>query len=79
MMMLQKLAIKWIERKQALDLKGRRADAAVFEFFIGAGAALKEAEHPEAGHVQTCTCAILALAPYPQGTVAAWALGGRMG
>jgi hypothetical protein len=40
MTMLQQLAIKWRERQAALGYKGKRAEAAVFEYFIGAASAL---------------------------------------
>jgi hypothetical protein len=73
MTMLQQLAIKWRERQAALGYKGKRAEAAVFEYFIGAASALDLAGHEEAQHVATCTALILATAPFPLALADRWA------
>lgn len=73
--MLQQLSVKWMERRDALQYKGKAVDRAVFEYFVGAGTALELAGHPSAQHVQVCTVTVLATAPYPNGTVAGWAMG----
>ena len=73
MTMLQQLAIKWRERQSALGYKGKRAEAAVFEYFIGAASALDLAGHEEAQHVATCTALILATAPFPLALADRWA------
>jgi hypothetical protein len=71
--MLQQLAIKWRERQAALGYKGKRAEAAVFEYFIGAASALDLAGHQEVQHVATCAALILATAPFPLAVVDRWA------
>ena len=73
MTMLRQLAIKWRERESALGYKGKQAERAVFEYFIGATAALQISGHPDADHVGTCTALVLATAPFPLGVVAKWA------
>ena len=73
MTMLRQLAIKWRERESALGYKGKQAERATFEYFIGAAAALQLSDHPEADHVGTCAALILATAPFPLGVVAKWA------
>lgn len=73
MSMLRQLAIKWRERESALGYKGKRAENAAFEFFIGATAALQISGHPDADHVGTCAALILATAPFPLGTIDQWA------
>lgn len=73
--MLQQLSVKWMERRDALQYKGKAADRAVLEYFVGAALALELAGHPSAKHVQVCTGLVLATAPYPNGTVAGWAMG----
>jgi hypothetical protein len=73
MTMLQQLAIKWRERQAALGYKGKRAKAAVFEYFIGAASALDLSGHPEAQHVATCTDLILTTAPFPLALADRWA------
>jgi hypothetical protein len=49
--MLQKLSIKWCDRVAEQDLKGKRRDSAMVEYFCGAAQALQLTEHPEADHV----------------------------
>lgn len=71
----QALAAKWIEREQALGLKGKAADTAVYEYFTGAAAALELAGHPSASHLATCVVAVLRAVPFPCATVRRWAAG----
>jgi len=73
MTMLRDLALKWRERESALGYKGKKAETAVVEYFIGATVALQLAGHPDADHVGTCTALILCTAPFPLGTVDQWA------
>ena len=74
MTMLYELAIKWRERRAALSYSnGRRAQAAVHEFFVGAETALRLAGHAEADHVGQQLKLILSRVPFPLATVEQWA------
>jgi len=73
MTMLRQLALRWRERQSALGYKGKKAEAAVFEYFIGASAALQLSGHADAEHVATCAALILSTAPFPLATVERWA------
>lgn len=73
--MLRELASQWIARRAAFGLKGKKADAYAFEFFIGAAAALDLAGHPAKDHVLACISLVLATAPWPQRVIEAWSRG----
>lgn len=75
MTMLQQLALKWEERRQALGLKGRKGEDAVYEYFIGAAVALELAGHPAHRDIAASTTALLAYAPFKMGLVGQWAAG----
>jgi len=71
--MLNRLAIKWKERQQALGYKGKRGNDAVVEYFIGATVALQACGHPEADHVGTCATMVMGYNPFPLEIAAQWA------
>lgn len=64
MNMLQKLCTKFVERSEALGLKGKKREEACFEFMCGAATALQVAEHPEAEHVTNVVAMIISVRGY---------------
>jgi hypothetical protein len=71
--MLKQLAQKWVERQAHLQHKGRKADACVLEFFVGASVALEATNHPEAEHVRAMIVLCLVSDPRPLRVVWRWA------
>lgn len=55
MTMIKTLCKFFVERSEALNLKGKKRDEAAFEFLIGAHTALVAVGHPEADHVRVVT------------------------
>lgn len=58
--MLKTLCKAFVQRSEALNLKGKKREDAAFEFLIGAHTALAAVNHPEADHVRTVTTFIIA-------------------
>jgi hypothetical protein len=61
MNMVQSLAIKFVERSEALGYKGVKRDNAALDFFVGAGAALRIVGHAEAAHVENVAVMLVAM------------------
>jgi hypothetical protein len=62
---IKRLASQFILRSEALDYKGKKRDAAVLDFFVGAANALDIIEHPEAHRVKA-VCMILSVRGYAE-------------
>ena len=64
--MLQTLCVKFVERAEFQQLKGKKRDELAIEFLIGAATALQNAEHPEANHVLNCVAMIIVVRGYAE-------------
>lgn len=66
MTMIKTLCKAFVERAEALNLKGKKREDAAFEFLLGAHIALAAVNHPEAEHVGTVTTFIIAIRGYSE-------------
>ena len=64
MNMLQQLCTKFVERSEALGLKGKKREDACFEFMCGAATALQAVGHPEADHVTKIVAMLISVRGY---------------
>lgn len=64
---LHALAVAFVERSKTLEYKGKKRDAAVMDFFLGAALALElEGKQEVAEHIKRVTCWILAIKGYSE-------------
>lgn len=64
MNMLQTLCVKFVERAEFQQLKGKKRDELAIEFLIGAATALQVSNHEEANHVLNCVAMIICVRGY---------------
>ena len=62
--MYRMLCEKFIERADALGLKGKKRDDYALEFMIGAATTLALIGHPEADHVCRCSALLVSTRGY---------------
>lgn len=66
MNMLQTLCVKFVERAEHFNLKGKKRDEQAIEFLVGAATALQVSNHPEANHVLNCVAIIICVRGYAE-------------
>lgn len=59
--MRKTLALTWMARQDALGYKGKAADRACLEFWLGAWTALDAIKHPEAGNIGNIAGLLIAI------------------